>query len=36
VDVSSDGGFYWHTSVDPSGFGDHSCKIIWVENLEKH
>ncbi len=35
VDVSSDGGFNWRTSVDPSGFGEHSCKIIWVESLER-
>jgi hypothetical protein len=35
VDVSSKSGFMWRTSVDPSGFGDHSCKIIWVESLDK-
>lgn len=35
VDVSSEGGFTWRTSVDPLGFGEHSCKIIWVENLNR-
>jgi hypothetical protein len=35
VDVSSDLGFNWRTSVDPSGFGEHSCKIIWVEHLDR-
>lgn len=33
VDVRRPGGFHWNTSVDPSGFGEHSCKIIWVESL---
>jgi hypothetical protein len=35
VNVSRDDGFRWNTSVDPSGFGDHSCKIIWVESLRR-
>lgn len=33
VDVTRKDGFHWRTSVDPSGFGEHSCKIIWVEKL---
>jgi len=34
VDVSRADGFFWNTSVGPSGFGDHSCKIIWLEELK--
>lgn len=33
VDVSRPDGFHWNTSVDASGFGDHSCKIVWVEKV---
>lgn len=35
VDVSGEGGFSWRTSVDPMGFGEHSCKIIWVERINR-
>jgi hypothetical protein len=35
VNVSRRDGFHWNTSVDPSGFGEHSCKIIWLESLSK-
>lgn len=35
VDVHRKDGFHWNTSVDPSGFGDHSCKIIWVEKIAR-
>jgi hypothetical protein len=33
VDVTRPDGFSWNTSTDPRGFGDHSCKIIWVKEL---
>ena len=33
VNVSRADGFHWNTSVDPMGFGDHSCKIVWVEKI---
>ncbi|MDQ7826142.1 MAG: hypothetical protein RDV48_25290 [Candidatus Eremiobacteraeota bacterium] len=35
VDVSGEQGFSWRTSVTPGGFGDHSCKIIWVQKLDR-
>lgn len=35
VNVRRDDGFHWNTSVDPFGFGDHSCKIIWVESFRR-
>jgi len=33
VNVNGENNFHWNTSVDPSGFGEHSCKIIWVEKF---
>lgn len=35
VDVTTKEGFRWNTSVDSFGFGDHSCKIVWVERVSR-
>jgi hypothetical protein len=35
VDVRRNDGFHWNTSLEPGGFGDHSCKIIWVERVAR-
>lgn len=35
VNVSRADGFRWNTSTDGFGFGDHSCKIVWVERVSR-